>query len=172
MGQTYPVPPPAGSYTPAYVPTIDYFGGAYGDDVEQSTANATNDFSPRHQSDKATALGVAMAEDVGVPRGWIAPGEPYGPVPASPDNDPTITALAPNTAVAGGPAITVIITGTNFTSWSQVLIGGAPAPDYKVLSDTQIELAMDVPHAVAGAVDIAVVDHGIESDPSAFTFTA
>lgn len=171
MTQTYPVPPPAGSYTPAYVPTITYFGGAYGDDVTQSTANATNDFAPRHQTDKATTLGVDMASDVGVPRGYIAPNEPYGPPPVSPDDDPTIATLAPATAPAGGPPVTVLITGTNYSEWSSVSVGSIPSSTYTVISDTQIQLVIDAASAATGAVDIVVSDHGVDSDPSTFTFS-
>lgn len=86
MTQKYPVPPPAGSYTPANVPVITYTGGAEGDDVSASTANATNDFSPRHQTDKAITLGVPMVEDTGYNYGpYERPGlvEPFASYPVT-----------------------------------------------------------------------------------------
>lgn len=171
MTQKYPVPPPAGSYTPAYVPTITYYGGAYGDDVSQSTANVTNDFAPKTQVDKAALTGQTPGGDIGVRRGWIAPNKPYAAKPASPANDPTITSLSPSTAVAGGPPITVIITGTKFSEWSTVKTGGVPTPYVKVLSTTQIEIIIDARRSVAGTIDVVVSDHGVDSAASPFTFT-
>jgi hypothetical protein len=171
MGQRYPVPPPAGSYTPANVPVITYYGGAYGDQETQSTANVTNDFAPKTQAAKATLMGGVLAKDVGTPQGWIAPGAPYAPAPATPGKDPTIASLAPNTAVAGLGAITVLITGTNFTEWSTVKTGGVPTPYYKVLSPTQIQLTLDGRRSVPGTITVVVTDHGKDSASSNFTFT-
>lgn len=74
-------PPPVEDMTPEYVPVITYYGGAVGDDVSEATANATDDYTPRTQADKAATLGVGMAVDVTTPRGWIDPHEPYGPPP-------------------------------------------------------------------------------------------
>jgi hypothetical protein len=171
MGQRYPVPPPAGSYTPAYVPVITYYGGAYGDDVSQSSANVTNDFTPKTQVQKAAITGQVPGSDIGVRRGWIKPGSPYAAPPASPANDPTITTLAPSTGKAGISAFTVLVTGTNFTEWSTVKTGGVPTPYYKVLSPTQIELVLDGRRSVAGTIDVVVSDHGKDSAPSSFTYT-
>jgi hypothetical protein len=171
MGQRYPVPPPAGSYTPAYVPTITYYGGAYGDDLSQSTANVTNDFSPKTQVAKAALVGMPIVPDLGVPRGYIAPKAPYAPAPASPAKDPTITSLAPSTGKAGISAFTVLITGTNFSEWSTVKTGGVPTPYYKVLSPTQIELVLDGRRSVAGSIDVVVSDHGKDSAASPFVYT-
>jgi hypothetical protein len=171
MGQRYPTPPPAGSYTPAYVPTIQYYGGAYGDDLSQSTANVTNDFSPKTQVEKAALVGMPIVGDLGVPRGYVAPNKPYGPAPASPGKDPTITGLNPATAVAGGPTVLVLISGTNFTEWSTVKTGGVPTPYFRVISPTQIQLTIDARRSVAGAVDVIVSDHGKDSAPTPFTFT-
>jgi hypothetical protein len=170
MTQHYPVPPPAGSYIPANVPVITYTGGAYGDDVAVSTANATNDYAPRHQTDKATQLGVVMADDITSPRGWIDPNEAYVPAPMSPADDPTITSLAPNTGVSGGAAIWAMITGTKFTQWSQVETGGVVTPYSKYVSPTRIDVLMD-PRSTPGMVVVKVIDHGVKSNGSNFTFT-
>jgi hypothetical protein len=170
MSQRYPVPAPPGTLTPAYVPVITYYGGAYGDDVAVSTANVTNDFAPKTQVEKAAIVGMPIAQDVTSPRGWIDPGEPYGPAPVSPADDPTITSLSPNTGVSGGAPIWVTITGTKFTPWSQVETGGVVTPYSRYVSPTRIDMLED-PRSTPGIVVVKVIDHGVKSNGSNFTFT-
>ena len=161
---------PASAYTPAYVPTIVYTGGVYGDDVDTATANATNDYTPRTQAAKATAMGTTIVQDVGVPRGWIEPGEVYGSPPVSPTDDPTISGLAPNTAVSNTAPIWVTITGTKFTQWSQVETGNVITPYSRYRSATKMDVLMD-PRSSPGTVVVKVIDHGVKSTGSNFTFT-
>jgi len=168
----YPVPPPAGSYTPAFVRTITWYGGAVGDDQAVSTANSTIDYAPRTQAAKATALGTAIVAPVTRPRGYIAPNQPYGPAPAIPTADPVITSLTPNTAVsgAGKATVAVTITGTGFTQWSTVTSGNYPIP-CRLLSPTTLEIVQKPADSVPGVVQVVVTDHGRASAPSNFTFT-
>lgn len=167
MGQRYPEPPPPGSYTPAYVPEVEYFGGSPGNDVSQSTANVTNDFFPKTQVEKASLTGNEMVQDVGTPTGWVEPGAPYTPPPP----DPVITGIAPDTGVAGGDPVSVTVTGSNFTQWSTVRTGGIDTPYFEVHSDTEILVVMDAGRSVAGQIDIIVTDHGVDSGPATFTYT-
>ena len=111
-----------------------------------------------------------LAQDVTSPRGWIEPREPYGPAPVSPADDPTITSLTPNTAVAGVTPIWVKITGTKFTQWSTVETGNVVTPYLKYISPTRIDVLMD-PRSTPGIVVVKVIDHGVKSTGSDFTFT-
>lgn len=170
MSQRYPVPAPPGTLIPAYVPVITYFGGAYGDDLAVSTANVTNDFAPKTQVEKAALVGMPIAQDITTPRGWIDPQEPYGPPPVSPADDPTITGLAPNTGATGGSPIWVTITGTKFTVWSSVETGGVVTPYSRFISATKMAVLLD-PRSSPGIINIKVIDHGVKSNSSDFTFT-
>jgi hypothetical protein len=171
MTQRYPVPPPPGSYTPANVPVISYFGGDIGDDVAVSTANATNDYMPRHQTDKAATLGVPMVTDVGRARGVLEPDDPYPKAGDTPLAAPVITSMSPNTAASGtGPDMIVTITGTGFTAWSTVTSGNFPIPCFYV-SPTTLEILQKPKASVAGTVQVVVTDHGVASAPSDFIFT-
>lgn len=168
---------------PIYVPVIAYNGGVVGDDVDVATSNATVAYSPRNQLEKANMPGAvppnavagepdfSLALDVARPRGAISALQPY-PVAATPAPlAPTITSLAPNTAVAvTGPELVVTITGTNFTQWSTVRSGGYPIP-VKYVSPTQLTIYQNPRVAVAGAVQVIVQDHDVDSAPSNFTFT-
>jgi hypothetical protein len=163
-------PPRIQDPTPIYVPTVGYTGGVKGDDVDTATANATNDYHPRTQAEKATMMGTTLAKDVGSPRGWIDPQEPYGPAPVSPTDDPTIASMSPNTAVAGGTPTWVAITGTKFTPFSQVETGGVVTPYSRYRSPTRIDMLQD-PRSSAGTVVVKVIDHGVKSAGANFTFT-
>ena len=164
-------PPRIAASTPVDVPVVSYVGGAFGDDVSVATANATNDYAPRTQAAKATQLGTTLATDVTSPRGWIDPGEKYGPPPVSPTDDPTITSLAPNTIAVGQPPLLVVVTGTKFTQWSTVETGGVPSPYAKYVSPTKMTILLDPIRSVAGTIVVKVVDHGVKSNGSNFVFT-
>ena len=174
-----PVGIPAGGFPPAYVRTNTWVGGAYGDDVDQSTANALvddlgrGDYAPRTQAAKATALGTTIAKDVTSPRGWVDPGEPYGPAPVSPADDPTISSLAPATAVAaaGAQPVWVTITGTKFTQYSTVETGNVYTPYHHYISPTKMAVLMDPGRSQPGIVVVKVIDHGVKSAGANFTFT-
>lgn len=168
--QSFPMALPPDAYTPAYVPVITYYGGAYGDDVAVSTANVTNDFAPKTQVEKAALVGMPIAQDITVPRGWIEPQEPYGPPPVSPADDPTITTLEPTTGVSGGSPVWVTITGTKFTQWSSVETGGVVTPYSRYISPTKMAVLMD-PRSTPGTITVKVIDHGVKSAGSDFTFT-
>jgi hypothetical protein len=55
-------------------------------------------------------------------------------ISAPPNPVPTVNALSPSSATAGGPAFTLTVTGTGFVSTSQVLWNGSPAPTTYVSS--------------------------------------
>jgi hypothetical protein len=168
----------AGGPQPQYVRTNTWDGGQRGDDVTQSETNVLvddrgiGDYNPRTQAAKATALGLSFVQDMGSPRGYIDPSEPYGPAPVSPTDDPTITSLTPNTGVsgAGKPPIWVIIAGTKFTQWSTVDTGGVSTPYFKFVSATRIDMLQD-PRSTPGTVVVKVRDHGVLSNGSNFTFS-
>jgi hypothetical protein len=153
---------------------ITYTGGAYGDE-SQSTANTTVPYAPTTTQAKAAAAVPAQtfARDVTEPRGWISPSEPYNPAPVSPTDDPTITSLAPNTAVAvaGAAPVWVTITGTKFTQYSTVETGGVYTPYHKYVSPTKMLMLQDPGRSVPGIVVVKVIDHGVKSNGSNFTFT-
>ncbi len=41
---------------------------------------------------------------------------------------PTVTSISPNTAVVGGPDVTMILTGADFTPTTVILWNGSPEP--------------------------------------------
>lgn len=70
---------------------------------------------------------------------------------------PTVTGLAPNLGpAAGGTRVT--LAGSNFTTGSSVLFGGAAASSVVVQSDSQITAT--APAGAAGAVDVTVTNPG------------
>jgi hypothetical protein len=169
-----PVGVPAGGSPPAYVRTNTWNGGWYGDDVTQSETNVLvddqgrGDYGPRTQLEKATALGASFVQDVGAPRGFIGPKDPYSKAqPAA----PVITSLTPNTAVAGGVDLAVQINGTGFTQWTQIYNGGIQNVTARYVSPTKMVMAFEVSSSVAGTVAVAAVDHSVVSATVNFTFT-
>jgi hypothetical protein len=171
MGQRYPAPITPAMVLPAYVPVITYTGGLYGDDVDIATATTTTPYTPKHQAEKASMLGTTLAVDVGRPRGTIAPNQPYPKVGDTPAPAPTISSLAPNTAVAGGPDIVVVINGTGFTQWTKILNGGVQNMTAYYVSPTKMAMLFEVSSSVAGTVQVIAVDHSVSSAASNFTFT-
>ena len=67
---------------------------------------------------------------------------------------PTITAISPNTTVAGGAAFTLTINGTNFVAASMVNFGGA-APTTTFVNSTQLTAAIPAA-AIASTGTMAV----------------
>jgi hypothetical protein len=173
---------PAGATapTPVWVRTQSAIGGVIGDDTDTATAtlltdqiagngpNSAVDYAPRTQAAKATAMGLTSTVDIARPRGYLEPDDPYATAaPAA----PVITSLSPNTAVAvTGPDLVVTITGTGFTPWSTVLSGNFPIP-VRYLSATKMEIIQKPRSSVAGIVQVVVIDHGVKSVASNFTFT-
>lgn len=151
------------SVTPAFVRVISWFGGAVGDDVSVSTANATNDYTPRNQAAKATALGLSLAVDVTKLRGWIGPRDPY------PGPTVTLASISPNTAVHNTAAIPVTLTGTGFTMSSVAKVDGVAVPT--VFNSPTSLTATVTPKVTAGTQAVAVTDHGITTAAQTFTAT-
>lgn len=84
-------------------------------------------------------------------------------------DDPTITAIAPDSgSTSGGTAVT--ITGTNLDSTQQVAFAGVPAP-FSVINATTVSAV--TPPGAAGAVDVTVTNpSGTATDAGAFTYVA
>ena len=144
-------------------------------DYETGTINSTSGATvPATQNAKLTAgnltPGTVIVDDVGRRRGWLEPDDPYTAAPGAGAN-PTITSLAPNTAVSvTGPDLIVVITGTNFTPWSTVTSGNFPIPA-RYVSATKLEIVQKPRTSVAGTVSVVVTDHGVASAGSNFVFT-
>jgi hypothetical protein len=176
----YPAPLTPAMVLPAYVPVFTWNGGIFGDEsVSESNVviddRGVGDYGPRNLTERKTTHPAADADyvsaiDITSPRGWIDPNEAYVGPPVSPTDDPTISSLAPNTAVSGVTPTWVKITGTKFTAWSTVETGGVITPYSKYISPTRIDVLMD-PRSSAGTVVVKVVDHGVKSAGSNFTFT-
>jgi hypothetical protein len=170
----FPAGVAAASVRPENVPIVTYTGGAYGDGTTQSTINTThgNPITPAVKAGMASPA-QTFSTDVTSPKGWVDPNEPYGPAPVSPTDDPTISSLAPNTAVAGGivQPLWVTITGSKFTQYSTVETGNVYTPYHKYISPTKMALLMDPGRSVPGVVVVKVIDHGVKSNGSNFTFT-
>jgi len=181
--------------TPAHLPVSTWDGGAYGDEyvaeanvkIDTIGPNApVGDYGPRNRTEQLAWPGTpnsvvpidplevipdyVEAKTINEPRGWISPAEPYGPAPVSPTDDPTITSLAPNTGVSGQNPTWVTITGTKFTINSWVETGNVNTPYFRYISPTRIDVLMD-PRSSPGIVVVKVVDHGVKSNGSNFTFS-
>ena len=83
---------------------------------------------------------------------------------------PTLTTLAPNTAVHGTAPITVQLTGTGFTPTSKASYGGSGVSTAYV-GGTALRITIDPTKAVAGAVPVAVYNGSKKSANVNFTFT-
>jgi 6-phosphogluconolactonase (cycloisomerase 2 family) len=96
------------------------------------------------------------------------------PPPPTPTT-PTITAISPNSAVAGGAAFTLTINGTNFVASSMVNFGGA-APTATFVNSTQLTAAIPASSiASTGMLAVTVTNPasgGGTSNPMNFTITS
>ena len=96
------------------------------------------------------------------------------PPPPTPTT-PTITAISPNSAVAGGAAFTLTINGTNFVASSMVNFGGA-APTATFVNSTQLTAAIPASSiASTGMLAVTVTNPasgGGASNPMNFTITS
>jgi len=179
-----PVGVPAGGFPPAYVRTNTWNGGVYGDDIVLAKSNVLvddqgrGDYAPRNQDDKRIAyaaagyLGATFAIDISRPRGAIDPAEPY-PTAASPAEPlPVITSLSPNTAVAGVTTpLVVVVTGTGFTPWTKLIVGGAEALSARYVSATKMTVQLTPAISVPGVITFIAWDHNVGSAPVNFTYT-
>jgi hypothetical protein len=139
------------------------------------------DYAPRNQNAKRQVANLGAPSptavvDVGRSRGGVAPGQRYPLAGDAALAAPVVTSLAPNTAVHGAQPISVIITGTGFTPYSRVISGGGVGSPWdasaQYLSATQLTFVVDPRGAIAGAISVAVEDHGVLSNTDVvFTFT-
>jgi hypothetical protein len=107
---------------------------------------------------------TGAADIVEKDEGWLY--DEANPQPVS----PTLSALAPNTAVVGSAALTLVATGTDFTSNSRIIFDGNEETT-SFVSATEINCQIDPAGAVAGAVPVLVRTSTLESAPLDFTFT-
>ena len=85
---------------------------------------------------------------------------------------PTLTSLAPNTAVVGGADFTISINGTNFTPYTVILWNGSPEPT-TYISPTQVRTLVRPDTIFAPAILPITVRNGPSvSNSLDFTFTA
>ena len=88
---------------------------------------------------------------------------------------PTLTTLSPQSAVAGGPAITLTVNGSHFFQDSSVLWNGSSRPTTFV-SDTQLQAAITAQDIVAtGSAQVIVSNPSAEGGPTnalGFSITA
>jgi outer membrane protein assembly factor BamB len=74
----------------------------------------------------------------------------------APAPDPTVTSLAPNSAIVGSPDFTLTVNGANFTIASVVLWGGAPVPT-TLVSPSQLTASISASQiASIGTTPVAV----------------
>lgn len=71
----------------------------------------------------------------------------------NPSPAPTVTGLDQTSGLASGAAV-VTLTGTNFTGATAVMFGGVPAPEFQVISATEIRTVS--PAGAEGVVDVTV----------------
>jgi hypothetical protein len=95
----------------------------------------------------SAVLAMAFMAPPGTTRLAVSCGYGYPPCP------PTVTSVAPDRGSTDG-AITVTITGTNFTGATDVSFGGTPATSFVVVNDTTITAV--VPAHAVGVVDVTV----------------
>ncbi|HKE32864.1 MAG TPA: IPT/TIG domain-containing protein [Candidatus Angelobacter sp.] len=87
---------------------------------------------------------------------------------------PTISSIVPNSAIAGSPALTLNLTGTNFNAASQVQWNGGARPT-SFLSSTQLTAAIPASDlASAGVASVTVFNPttGLTSNAQPFTITS
>jgi 6-phosphogluconolactonase (cycloisomerase 2 family) len=93
----------------------------------------------------------------------------------NPNSTPTITAISPNSAVAGGAALTLTINGTNFVAASMVNFGGA-APTTTFVNSTQLTAAIPAAAIASTGTPAVTVTNpapgGGTSNPMNFTITS
>jgi IPT/TIG domain-containing protein len=174
-------PPAIQPSEPSYNPDFTVAGGAPNTapytPVEHGTAavivdeRGVGDYTPRTQSDKAVLLGLAFADPINTPFGSIEPRDPYPTAGYVAPVAPTITALTPDTAVVGEPALMVKVTGTGFTQYSVIEVGGTNYAHTTYVSPTELRFPVDTKNSVAGIIDVKVLDHNLKSDAASFTFT-
>jgi hypothetical protein len=96
---------------------------------------------------------------------------PGVPPPVVVDPAPTISGIAPTTAVAGGPAFTLTVTGSNFTAASVVKVDGANVVTTFV-SATSLTASV-TPLAAAGNMSVLVRNSdGLTSNTKTISITA
>jgi len=177
----YPAPITAAMVKRAYVPVFTYSGGAPDTaphtPVEHGTATVVVDdrgvgeYMPRTLADKAVQLGVAYANPINTPFGSIEPRDPYPVVGDTPPAAPTLTTLTPATAVVGQPSIIVKATGTGFTPYSVVEVGGTNYAPTTYVSPTELRFPIDTKNSTPGTISVKVLEHNIKTAAATFTFT-
>ena len=121
---------------------------------------AFSDFAPMSADVRfqfhLSAIALVSATVIGV---WGCGGGTASTVnPFNSNPTPTITTISPNSAVAGGPAFTLTINGTNFFAASMVNFGGS-APGTTFVNSTQLTVAIPAASiASTGTVAVTVTN--------------
>ena len=179
MGQTFPLPitpamlarANANEGKPRYDSMTDWFGGQFGNEVDQAeatqaianshSANVETDYDPQHQKAKAKdmvpprAILNDLGKDYGTYAGGVGRTGPVQPRAPYPDatSPPIVTSVMPASGVpAGGTAITIY--GGSFTGATGVTIGGTAATSVVVVSTNTVTAV--TPAKAAGNYDLVV----------------
>jgi hypothetical protein len=89
------------------------------------------------------------------------------------NSSPILSSLSQTTAIAGSPAFTLVLTGVNFNTNDTVSFGGG-TPLTATVNNAGTQLTTTVPAfeiANPGAISVAVLDGGSESESNFLTFT-
>ncbi len=84
---------------------------------------------------------------------------------------PTVTQLTPNSATAGGPAFTLTIAGTHFTSGSLVYWGTTPLTGNSVYGSPSQVTANISSAMIANSGTVAVYVHSAGGNSNSMMFT-
>jgi hypothetical protein len=157
---------------PAFTLLVNGSGFVPGAQVEIDGVVYPTDFiSPNQLSVAVPSDVIAMAGQLSVQviqPGGISNTSSLDVLPAP----PVIISIAPDSAAAGSPATTVLITGSGFTSDTVVYIGGLPIPTI-YLSPSQLFATIPASHLVApGLVTLTAINSAGSSAPFDFTVTA
>ena len=88
---------------------------------------------------------------------------------------PAISSLSPSTVVAGSAGFTLIVSGSNFVTNSQIVFGGTPLATTFVNSGSLTAAVSASQVATVGAVSVTVVNNGqpsATSSPATFTVSS
>lgn len=132
--------------------------------------------TPTQEENDLAALGVHVevhdwdGTPLQYPHG--EPDRPDRPELPPPSQAPVINSLDPNTAVVGGPDVTMTVNGSGFTSQSVIVWNGGDEPTTFV-SNTQVTTGVK-PSTASGpwSIPVAVRNGDKVSNSLAFQFTA
>jgi hypothetical protein len=118
-----------------------------------------------------TLASFTQSVPINTPFGTIEPQDPYPKAGDAAPAAPTLASLTPNTAVVGQPSIIVKATGTGFTPYSVVEVGGTNYAPTTYVSPTELRFPVDTMKSVPGVISVKVLEHNLKTSAVNFTFT-